>query len=309
MTKSNPHCLKPISFRHLTLLIKPHIYQGVVKMQTIGSLLKAERLKLRLTQKQMAAGVISTSFYSKVENDINDINAKDLISILELNKVSVPKFMSQVSIQQKKSESMASIEQRLYSAFFSNNLRTVQKINDGLSQNPMVQDRQHYTDILGKIIQAILTDSLKDLDETTKTSSRDILFSQDNWNARTLALFANTIDLYEFDELSFLINALLHKYNRQNLLNDELLSTLSTIFINYIDTCYRKNEIAMMNRPLSYLNHLPLTPVFFFYRLLGKYYEALTSKSKEASKNAEINEIRSVLKLMKLDKLAGKLPI
>ena len=62
-------------------------------MQTIGSLLKAERLKLRLTQKQMAAGVISTSFYSKVENDINDINAKDLISILELNKVSVPKFM------------------------------------------------------------------------------------------------------------------------------------------------------------------------------------------------------------------------
>ena len=275
-------------------------------MQTIGSLLKAERLKLRLTQKQMAAGVISTSFYSKVENDINDINAKDLISILELNKISVPKFMSQVSIQQKKSESMASIEQRLYSAFFSNDLKTVQKINDGLSQNPMVQDRQHNTEILGKIIQAILTDSLKDLDETTKTSSRDILFSQDNWNARTLALFANTIDLYEFDELSFLINALLHKYNRQNLLNDELLSTLSTIFINYIDTCYRKNEISMMNRPLSYLNHLPLTPV---YRLLGKYYEALTSKSKEASKNAEINEIRSVLKLMKLDKLAGKLPI
>ena len=243
-------------------------------MQTIGSLLKAERLKLRLTQKQMAAGVISTSFYSKVENDINDINAKDLISILELNKISVPKFMSQVSIQQKKSESMASIEQRLYSAFFSNDLKTVQKINDGLSQNPMVQDRQHNTEILGKIIQAILTDSLKDLDETTKTSSRDILFSQDNWNARTLALFANTIDLYEFDEL-----------------------------------CYRKNEISMMNRPLSYLNHLPLTPVFFFYRLLGKYYEALTSKSKEASKNAEINEIRSVLKLMKLDKLAGKLPI
>ena len=85
VTKSNPHCLKPISLRHLTLLIKPHIYEGVVKMQTIGSLLKAERLKLRLTQKQMAAGVISTSFYSKVENDINDINAKDLISILELN--------------------------------------------------------------------------------------------------------------------------------------------------------------------------------------------------------------------------------
>lgn len=97
-------------------------------MQTIGSLLKAERLKLRLTQKQMAAGVISTSFYSKVENDINDINAKDLISILELNKISVPKFMSQVSIQQKKSESMASIEQRLYSAFFQMILRQFKRL-------------------------------------------------------------------------------------------------------------------------------------------------------------------------------------
>ncbi len=43
---------------------------------TIGKALKQLRLHAGLTQDQMAAGIISESYYSKVERDIHNIDAK-----------------------------------------------------------------------------------------------------------------------------------------------------------------------------------------------------------------------------------------
>ena len=42
---------------------------------TIGEALKKEREDLGLTQTEMAAGVISTAHYSKIERDKHDISA------------------------------------------------------------------------------------------------------------------------------------------------------------------------------------------------------------------------------------------
>ena len=46
---------------------------------TIGSTLKQLRTKLGLTQAEMAAGIISVSFYSKVERDIHVIGTIEFI--------------------------------------------------------------------------------------------------------------------------------------------------------------------------------------------------------------------------------------
>ena len=45
---------------------------------TIGEALKKERKDLGLTQAEMAAGVITTAHYSKIERDKHDISAYDL---------------------------------------------------------------------------------------------------------------------------------------------------------------------------------------------------------------------------------------
>ncbi len=49
---------------------------------TIGEQLKKTRNTLQLTQKQMSEGIISESFYSRVECDKSRINIIDLIKIL-----------------------------------------------------------------------------------------------------------------------------------------------------------------------------------------------------------------------------------
>ena len=46
---------------------------------TIGEALKDERLKLNLTQKEMAANIMSRSQYGKVEKDLHDISASVLL--------------------------------------------------------------------------------------------------------------------------------------------------------------------------------------------------------------------------------------
>ena len=49
---------------------------------TIGEALLNLRKQLGLTQTEMAANVVSTSFYSKVERNIHDIGTNDLLQIL-----------------------------------------------------------------------------------------------------------------------------------------------------------------------------------------------------------------------------------
>lgn len=59
---------------------------------TIGELLKEERIKKGLTQKQFADGIVSTSYYSKVEKDGHRITAEDLIAVLEHNGIPLWSF-------------------------------------------------------------------------------------------------------------------------------------------------------------------------------------------------------------------------
>lgn len=60
---------------------------------TVGEALKQLRSQLGLTQEQMAAGIISESYYSKVERDLHVIDAKSLIMILKVHDIDMSNFL------------------------------------------------------------------------------------------------------------------------------------------------------------------------------------------------------------------------
>lgn len=62
---------------------------------TIGELLKSARLNAGWTQKEMAAGVVSESFYSKVERGIHNIDADTLVKLLKARKINPVGFFKQ----------------------------------------------------------------------------------------------------------------------------------------------------------------------------------------------------------------------
>lgn len=62
------------------------------KKMTIGERLKKIRLLLGLTQTEISQGVVTESFYSKVERNISKIKIEDLLAILNKNGVSLEDF-------------------------------------------------------------------------------------------------------------------------------------------------------------------------------------------------------------------------
>ena len=61
----------------------------------IGKSLRETRLAAGLTQTEMAAGVASESFYSKVERGIHNIDADTLVKLLKARKINPVGFFKQ----------------------------------------------------------------------------------------------------------------------------------------------------------------------------------------------------------------------
>ncbi|MFJ6932664.1 MAG: helix-turn-helix domain-containing protein [Lactobacillus gallinarum] len=66
---------------------------------TIGEALKSRRLHARMSQTEMAAGIVSESFYSKVERGVHAIDAETLIKILSVHHFDVTGFFAQINNQ------------------------------------------------------------------------------------------------------------------------------------------------------------------------------------------------------------------
>ena len=63
----------------------------------IGEALRQERLRLNLSQSQMAGDVLTKSFYSKVERNLCSIRANDLLSILSLHNIDYSYFFEKLN--------------------------------------------------------------------------------------------------------------------------------------------------------------------------------------------------------------------
>lgn len=62
----------------------------------VEKVLRNYRIGLGLTQKEMAADIISPSFYSRVESGKSKITVDDLLNILKLHKINISDFFNQL---------------------------------------------------------------------------------------------------------------------------------------------------------------------------------------------------------------------
>ena len=70
----------------------------------IGEALRQERLRLNLSQSQMAGDVLTKSFYSKVERNLCSIRANDLLSILSLHNIDYSYFFEKLKFENNDNE-------------------------------------------------------------------------------------------------------------------------------------------------------------------------------------------------------------
>lgn len=101
----------------------------------IGEALRQEKLRLNLSQSQMAGDVLTKSFYSKVERNLYSIRANDLLSILSLHNIDYSYFFEKLKFENNDNElSETECNNLLHAAYYNNDWSKILKLQELIKQ-------------------------------------------------------------------------------------------------------------------------------------------------------------------------------
>lgn len=245
----------------------------------IGTELLHLRKRLGLTQAEMSAGVISTSFYSKVERNIHDIGVNDLIEILNKHKVDKVYFFRNLGTNEKKTEE--NILDQITLAFEQKNKGQLLKLKNKLEALPNSRQNEYYKLQLRLNLEVYLPKA-KEIPSELKYKLKEYVFLNDSWDINSLQIFRETMRIYDIDELSFLVEAILTKYPNPNLLQGALQECIGAICINFLDNCYEKNAVKLTQRVIDYLFKMKSRKNLTLVKILGSYYNFIFKNNSKA---------------------------
>ena len=261
-------------------------------MRYIGSKLKQLRHDLGLTQTEMAAGVISVSFYSKVERGHHDIGAEELIEILQKHNISFQEFFSGISKEEADKKKLNALVNRFVrAANDDNDNEIVGIINEFESVKPRTPFIKSQILLAKMIANTHDKTSLEKLGSKEKKKIKKIIFQEDTDENEYLriAIIANTIRVYSLDEASFLVSSIIRRYHDIDKVERKLLSALGALMANYVNWCFENGKSDLCAEALGYLKRLPCSVDFLIFKILVEYYESLVKH--ENNKTEEIRDI------------------
>lgn len=212
----------------------------------------------------MCEGVVTESFYSKVERDKSRIDTVDLIKILNNHKVSLYDFFAPFD---KEYFNQEKIKCRAISAFNSHNLEELKSIQKKVANQDGI--RLHV-----KLMIALLQNKVEQLPKKLRQEMQYNILQIGSWNKKSLWELSIVMGLYEFDELTILIESIFEEYKEININDTKTLIPLANIFINYLVRCYEQHDIEKCRKVIRYVANLPSKPEIVLNKLLGRYYQA-----------------------------------
>lgn len=143
---------------------------------TIGELLKKYRLSQDKTQADWAAGIVTTSYYSKIEKNQHRINAEDLIDILHKNEVSTLDFFSELNYKDKlKKDNDSDIERLITDYYYQGDVKSLERLKKMLADSNIDNKSDKILRINGFI--AIMNHSVNSLKEKDLNELKEKIFN------------------------------------------------------------------------------------------------------------------------------------
>lgn len=140
-------------------------------MNYIGKRLKTLRQELGLTQTEMAAGVISVSFYSKAERGLNDIGINDILEILQKHNVSPQAFFEDYKVDKDNKKKVTALMNKFVTAAYNNDDYEITKIIKDLKQIKPQSAFIKFSLVQAELIENTLNmNTIEKLDKRKKTN-------------------------------------------------------------------------------------------------------------------------------------------
>ncbi|MCT7861629.1 MAG: helix-turn-helix domain-containing protein [Lactobacillus crispatus] len=253
---------------------------------TIGEALKQIRHELYLTQEQMCAGVVTRSFYAKVESGRNRISADKLTEILFEHDIDITYFYQLLrntySSQSKLKEN--DLNQKMNQAFNSGKIELIEQNYHKI----LLQSNSSILKLRAMISVANLKDELNLIDPKVKEELFVEFDEGANWMTRPdlLRLFTDTMPLWDSSDLSFFIGRLLAKVQKEHNIPELLQERYLRVFENYLAVYYKKNNPVKtidvnVQKIFDYILNLEPTVHFLLYKIAAVYLQNLFLGNKE----------------------------
>lgn len=253
----------------------------------IGKTLQKYRLQLGITQKEMAEGILSPSYYSKVERNEHKISAEDLFAILIKHSIDFSEFSK--SLHQTTSDDSQIFqdldsEQTIY--FYERNFEALKKMPE------KIQNIETLSSFNRQLLLAMnelslygVTQEAHYLTEENTAFMKNQFFEAENWDSFKLSLYTNIMGIYEFDSNHAIISSLLSKKIEEQPAKHQ--STILYILINFISDCLLNDSLLLA----KHYNQLVIkTPVNYdnaLQKILAQYYEYLFTFIEESNQENE----------------------
>lgn len=260
---------------------------------TVGELLKEYRIKQNKNQKEFAAGIVSQSYYSKVEKNIHRITVDDLLLLLTHNAIPVKNFFEKLEIdphQQQLNQVNALFEEVTRANYADNSLARFKKIKEKAINLDIEADMKKKMLL---IIDGFL-ESEKDDPETfdfnLRNKIKEELFLMPEYDTYKLSVYANFVDLYDFDSNRQIIKQIVKALEKKKVeRQDEILFA---IILNVLKQGVEEKKDSELNELIKIGHQIFVIPEFFMYRETLTFYEELiayrTDKKERHLKKCEL---------------------
>lgn len=269
---------------------------------TIGEQLKILRLATGLTQKQMAAGIVSESYYSKVERNNQAIDRTKLVEILKAHDFYVDTFFIRLSDNSDITE-FAKIRYNLEAMADVPNKKRLDEIAEKIKkENLELPPDVHYM-LLDDY--AWYYGNRDHVPEVTLPRVKEFLTKFQNYSLQYLKAFIEMMSLLDLDDSYAILKRELSKYENRGLYNvfgSALVGEAATRFLRWCDLQGEINE-KYARYPIDFLRRMPQSVQWGQHQIVGAYYEAILDKNtKMAAKFEKILRKENLQKLINKDR-------
>ena len=271
---------------------------------TIGEALKETRKNLGLSQTEMAYPILTKSYYSKIERGIHEINASDLIKILEMHDVDISEFLVKCGVKDNridKDQWMSKLRQ----AYYGQDLEQVKSLKGKIVEVKGSESLQKILEANAILAEFIISRKIDQIPNKKRDQIKALIL-EGEWNEDKLRLFSLSLSFWTDGEMKTLLSSFIKKYNNIENFPRSTQVLVSSIMVNYLSHMIRSSSqnVEFIGEIFNLLDRLPIEPANCFNKIMKNFYQAYLEQDKRKIQdilsflsNNDMNKIAEVLKV------------
>lgn len=266
-----------------------------------GSTLKKIRIEKGIKQKDICEGIITLSYYSRIERNISEPSIYVFVRILNKLSISFDEFMFiHNNYQEPVNQQMWTYISDLY---HSGNAYLLNQVKEEINMKASDKEQQILLDIIDMFLFR-LGETTNEVPDSQLIVKR--LMEIENWTSYEVKLFTTVMDALPIDTLIIIVNHLLKKRTIY-MTSKGYNSPYNKILINVTLLCLNANYINEAKIYLCEIKKNLEVRDFYgrsFYRYLDGIFNYLTGKTEEGT--AAVNDFFNICHILELDNFSKK---